>query len=313
MSSDTNALSRGDLSAPTGPAVPSAREIESMGVIGLDIGKSGRVTVMNQIGAALGIPAGGWHGQAKLYDGGDIRLRWLLARFANGRQAKLIASNVGRAGRYVHVNLMLAVVCAAREFDRSLTATGTVMINTYHEGGLDFLDQQKARLGLPRKVTGTWAPASPLRNIESGHMVYPERIPAHDQLLAYAAQIAASFAQNFEHNLRQEFGEQAAAALATASRPALLVWQAYAFLAPGGSPYDAKKELRGQLGQHFGHRSALGYYAQKANDEEREPSLDEILTDHSLDHLEWLHSAKTRAAEALFVERLLKRVRDVIR
>jgi hypothetical protein len=187
------------------------------------------------------------------------------------------------------------------------------MINTYHAGGLDFLEQQKARLGLPRRVIGTWAPAVPLRNIESGNMVYPERIPAHDQLLAYAAQIAASFTQNFGHNLRQEFREQAATALAGASRPALLVWQAYAFLAPGGSPYDAKKGLQGQLGQHFGHRSALGFYAQKANEEEQAPSLDQILTDHSLDHLEWFRSAKTRAAETLFIERLLKRGRDVIR
>jgi hypothetical protein len=52
-------------------------------------------------------------GQAKLFDGDDIRLRGLLARFANERQAKLIASNVDRAGRYVHVNLMLAVECGA--------------------------------------------------------------------------------------------------------------------------------------------------------------------------------------------------------
>jgi hypothetical protein len=90
------------------------------------------------------------------------------------------------------------------------------------------------------------------------------------------------------------------------------VWQAYAFLAPGGSPYDPKKTLRDQLGQHFGHGTALGYYAHKAEEEKRPPGLDDILSDHSLDHLEWLHSAKPRAAETLFLERLLKRARQLL-
>lgn len=86
----------------------------------------------------------------------------------------------------------------------------------------------------------------------------------------------------------------------------------YAFLAPGGARYDPKRPLRDQLGQHFGHRSALGYYAHMAQREDRLPSLDDILTDRSLTHLEWFHSAKTRAAETLFLERLLKRARELL-
>ena len=44
----------------------------------------------------------------------------------------------------------------------------------------------------------------------------------------------------------------------------------------------------------------------------RNASLDDILTDKGLDHLEWIHSAETRAAEALFIERLLKRARELL-
>jgi hypothetical protein len=307
-------FSPGDASAPTGRAVPTPREVEAIGVIGLDIGKSGRATLMNQIGAALGIPPGGWHRQARLFDGDDVRLRWLLASLANQHQARLIANNLARAGRYVHVNLMLTMVSAAREFDRSLTAQGTELVETYHCGGLDFLWDNKQRLGLPLSVTNAWKPVPAFTNLETNHLVHPARIPAYDQLMAYGAQIASSFSYSLQRSLRRELGDQATPVLAAASRLAVVVWQAYAFLAPGGNPYDAKKPLRDQLGQHFGHGSALGYYVHKAKEKEekRTPSLDDILTDHSLDHLEWLQSAKTRAAETFFLEQLLKRARELL-
>jgi hypothetical protein len=298
-------------SAPSGPPVLSANEVQAMGVLGLDVGRAGRVALMDQIGATLAIPHGGWHGQARLFDGPDLRVRWLLGRLANPRQAKLVAANLARAGRYVHVNLMLATVSAARESDRSLTATGADMVETFNQGGLDYLWKQKNELGLPRTVTQTWQKGLIGVSPESHHTVYPAKIPAHDQLLAYAAQMAASFRLNFEANVRKELGDEAQSALASASRTALLVWQAYAFLAPGGGPYDPKKALREQLGMSFGHRSALSLYAQIARQQNRKPTLDDIVTDRTLlVHLEWCHSAKTRAAEALFMERLLKRVRE---
>jgi hypothetical protein len=143
--------------------------------------------------------------------------------------------------------------------------------------------------------------------VGTANPVHPARIPAYDQLVAYGAQIASSFSHSFQVNLRREFGNQANSAMASSSRLALLVRQAYAFLAPGGNPDDSKKQLRSQIGQHFGHASALGYYAHNAREAKRTPSLDDILTDHSLDSLEWLHSAKTRAAEALFLEKVWRR------
>jgi hypothetical protein len=310
MTSDLNFL--GDASAPTGPAVPSAKEIQAMGVIGLDLGRSGRVSLMNQIGAFLHMPSGGWHGQAKLFKGNDIRLADLLQAMTREHTAKLMASNLQRAARFVQVNLMLAMVSAQREGHRSLTATGSTMINTYREGGLDFLEKLKSQLGLPHAVTATWKAAPAFVNIETNNTVYPELIPARDQMLAYSAVVAASFNHNFKASLRAEFGDQAAAASSAASRAAIIVWQAYSFLSPGGRPYDPKKALRDQLSQHFGHRSALGLLAHKARENHRRLSLDDILTDTSLNGLEWLRSAKTRAAETLFCECLLRRARQLM-
>ncbi|MFL5305284.1 MAG: hypothetical protein ACJ8F1_08725, partial [Polyangia bacterium] len=60
------------------------------------------------------------------------------------------------------------------------------------------------------------------------------------------------------------------------------------------------------------HRSALGYYAYRARQDGRRPSLNDILSDRALDGLEWIHSAKTRAAETLFLERLLKKARELL-
>jgi hypothetical protein len=311
MTSDPITFSPPDASAPTGPAIPTAREIEAMGVIGLDLETSARATLMNQIGGFLGMPPGGWHGQAKLFESGDIRLKALLGRLADEKQAKLVGDNLSRAGPYVHVNMMLALVSAAREFDRSLTATGTAPVETWHSGGLDFLWENRKRLGLPNSVLKTWRPVPEFPSPETGKPVHPAKIPAHDQLMAYAAQISSSFNHSFQHNLRRDFGEKADAALGSASRPALIVWQAYAFLAPGGR-FDPKKKLRDQLGRSFGSGAALGYYAHKAKDEKRKPRLDDILTDHGLERLEWFHSAKTRAAETLFLELLLKRARQLL-
>jgi len=312
MRPDITDYSSGDTAAPAGGFAPTARELQAMGVIGLDMGRADRAILMNRIGAILGVPAGGWHGQAKLFEDGDIRLRWLLRRFAVARQAAPIAGNVARAARYVHVDLALALVSAAREYDQSLNATGAAAIDTYDQGGLDFLERQKAELGLSRSVLRNWQPAPPRINDETHNRVYPEFIPAHDQLLAYAAQLAASFSRNFQRSLRAEFGERADEAIEAASRGSLLVWRAYTFLAPGGNAYDPGKPLTAQLGQHFGHRTALQYFVHVAGRAGRDATLDDILTDRGLDHLEWIHSAKTRAAEALFVERLLKRARELL-
>jgi hypothetical protein len=313
MAMEPLTFSADDVSAPTGPLAPTAKEVQAIGAIGLDLAKRGRETLMNQIGLILGIPRGGWHGQAKLFERGDVRLVGYLHIMANEHQAKLIADNLDRAGHYTHANVMMALVIAAREHHSALTARGTHPIDSYSEGGLDFLGVQRDHLGLPHSLIKNWIPMRPRLNPETMRNVIPAWIPARDQMIAYAAQEAASFRTNFKHSLKAEFGDDAELALARASRGAMLVWQAYAFLSPGGRPYDPTKKLREQLGQGFGHRSALSFYAHRSRQESRKPNLDDILSDKTLlVHLAWFQSAKTRAAETLFLERLLKRARQLL-
>ena len=302
----------GDTSAPRGAACPTARELQAMGLLAQELGRSDRVVLMNQIGRFLGVPPGGWHRQARLFRGDDLRVGDLLAEMARPRPAQLIAANLKQASRYVQTNLMLAMVTGQREASGSLTATGTRPVDTYHEGGLDHLGLLRHHLGLPRAVTGNWAPQPAFKNPETDTTVTPASIPARDQMIAYAAVLSASFSHNFKRSLNVEFGAHAQRALSTASRGALITWQAYTFLAPGGKPYRADEPLRVQLGKPFGHRSALGFFAHRARVDNRAPTLDDILSDHSLDQLEWIHSAKTRAAETVFLECLLKRVREIL-
>ena len=87
---------------------------------------------------------------------------------------------------------------------------------------------------------------------------------------------------------------------------------AFAFLAPGGTPFNGEKPLSSQQGQHFGSRSALGYIAYRARLAGIDPELDQIVKDQAINHTEWVQSAKTRAAETIFVEALLKRARGLL-
>ena len=284
-----------------------------MGVLGLDLRRNGRVALMNQIANVLQIPAGGWrHGQSKLFEGPDVRLVALLQTLAKESKARVIGGNLERAGKFTHVNIMLALVSAAREHHSALTATGAGLINSYDEGGLDFLWDEKEKLGLPHSVTKTWKRVEPFRNEETNNFVHPALIPARDQVMVYAAQLGSSFQLNFKRNVASELGAQADLALARASRIGLLVWQAYAFLAPGGGKFDPTKKLSAQLGQQFGTRTALGYVAQIAQDSKVQPDLNLIYSDAALNHSEWVRSSKTRAAETLFLERLLKQAREVL-
>jgi hypothetical protein len=73
------------------------------------------------------------------------------------------------------------------------------------------------------------------------------------------------------------------------------VWQAYAFVAPGGNPFDPKKG-DSQQGQRFGVRSALGYLLHKAAREKRPVDLNEILADPELHKTAYVRQAKIRAA-----------------
>ena len=167
-------FSTGDATAPPGSDVPSAKELFAMGVLGLDLRRDGRVVLMNQIADVLQIPSGGWrHGQSKLFEGPDVRLVALLQTLAKESKARVIGGNLERAAKFTHVNIMLALVSAAREHHSALTATGGGLINSFEEGGLDFLWDEKEKLGLPHSVTKTWKRVEPFRNDETNNFVHP--------------------------------------------------------------------------------------------------------------------------------------------
>lgn len=67
-------------SAPPGPPVPTAKDIQAMGAVGLDLSRAGWVAPMGYSGTVLPIPQGNWHAQARLLDGPDLRLRSPLGR-----------------------------------------------------------------------------------------------------------------------------------------------------------------------------------------------------------------------------------------
>jgi hypothetical protein len=91
------------------------------------------------------------------------------------------------------------------------------------------------------------------------------------------------------------------------------VWEAYAFLAPGGSDYRPGDSVAAQSGQHFGCKTALQFLAHRAG---RAPgdraNLNEILWLSDLNHVEYVRSAKIRVAEVLFLERMLTVTRELL-
>jgi hypothetical protein len=185
-------------------------------------------------------------------------------------------------------------------------------VETWHQGGLDYLGANLQNLGLPRSIVERWKATSPVFSHETQKFTAPAVIPARDQLLAYAAQTRASWDRNFRLSLAHVAGPKASPMLGVATRPAVLVWKALSFLAPGGEPYDDKKTIAAQSGKKFGHRTALEYLSEKAARRDSGPlRLDEITTDNERSHVECVRSARIRAAETIYLERLLTVVREI--
>ena len=246
--------------------------------------------------------------RASLFENGDVRVVWLLRRLSRPATATRTAANLRRAARFVGADIMLTLVTAARENASAVADISMRPIDTFSDGGLDFLGRQMNSLGLPESVTSQWRPLPDRWNRETRHFVTPALIPARDQLLAYAAQMNASYTNTFSRLLATVDALATDSALVRASRIARLVWKAYSFLAPGGETFDPSKSLGKQLGQGFGCRTCLTYLARP----DRVLDLDEILSRPEIDRSAWVQSAKTRVAEALFLERALQTTRELM-
>jgi hypothetical protein len=73
-------LNFGSDSAPPGLRVPTATEVQAMGAGGHDLRRAGRVALVDHIGTVLAIPRSGCDGQARLFEGPELRLRWPLGQ-----------------------------------------------------------------------------------------------------------------------------------------------------------------------------------------------------------------------------------------
>jgi hypothetical protein len=298
-----------DAPANSTNTVPTAQTLRAAAARAVLDPRSHRIELMNQIGAALGIPPGGWsHGISRLLDQGEVRVYWLLRVLAGKRASENAVKNLQRAQQFVNAETMLTLITASREHSPSVTDTSDNSIDTYGQGGLDYLGAEMHTLGLPRSITSQWEARLRSLNLESNAMIRPATIPAKDQVLAYAAQLNASFDQRFKSYLRDCIGTASNEAIERTPRAALLAWKSYAFLAPGGEVYNVKKPLSSQMGQRFGIRTCLQFI--KSVDE-RMP-LELLITDSRFNHSEWIRIAKVRTAEALFLERILSTTRALL-
>lgn len=292
--------------SPFSGRAPTGNELNATASMGASLGVAGRVALMNAVGELLGIPAGGWaRGLSRLIVNGDVRVTGMLRRMLSLAYCAKVSLNLTRARQYTETETMLALATAARESDSSIGASGSRMVDSFREGGLDYFWKEKEKLGLPRAVTSKWEKVPEFVNPESGSVVSPAMIPAGDQVLAYAAQVSASFMRNFSPAVKKVFGLDPAG-LSSIKRSALMVWKEYAFLAPGGRTYDPKKTVAAQSGQPFGCITALEFLKHQASDAVASPfrQLEQVCEFPELNNVEWIRIAKARTAEALFLERL---------
>ena len=235
----------------------------------------------------------------------------MLRRLAHANLAKAVSQNLDRVTRFVSADVMLTLVVAARENANSIGAVSMQRIDTWHEGGLDFLYKEKDKLGLPASITNTWQKVTPFVSQETHRMVYTAEIPARDQVIAYAAQLNASMHNTF--NRHRQWAKGKYIVPASGSRVAMLFWKAYAFLAPGGPAFDEKKSFDSQLGQKFGCFTAITYLSiTPPPPAQRGINLfDRAFADTQLNKSEWVRIAKALVAETLSLERLLNTTREL--
>lgn len=297
---------------PFGGATPSPSQLKAMASMAAAWRSDGRRMVMNEIGEVLGIPHGGWaHGLSRLFFANDIRLVGLLRRFLNDRFCSLAAQNLSYARRWVDTDIMLALGTAARESWKAVAASGSGSVDTFYEGGLDFLWKNKEKLGLPKAITDRWKPIDEFVSPETGRVVHPAEIPETDQLLGYAAQINSSYQRNFAESVRK-FVSPDTSVLGEVRRAALIVWKALAFLGPSGRDYDASKTVAAQSGHGIGQATVVQFLAHRRKGRPAPEILEGIISEKELNQVEKVRIAKARTAEALFLERLWITSNDLI-
>lgn len=253
-------------------------------------------------GARLGVPPrGGFSGRFSYEQSGRPRLSWAMSRLRTEGAERAFESNLDAAARVFPDRALLAAV-TLRERPSAWTARGTEGVHSYSEGGLDHLGSDLARLQgiVPRSTLARWTDLGPGVGVEpngSRHPIHAARIPARDQLTAYAATLRLREA-TFESHVREVFGARADALLASMSTDARRAWVQATFGRPGKTAYDAE----------FGRMNPPSAYAallRIASEAERRgaaPRLDDIFTDPLLARHASFQRARTTALEARVIE-----------
>ncbi|HXU01688.1 MAG TPA: RHS repeat-associated core domain-containing protein, partial [Polyangia bacterium] len=290
----------------------SAAELKAVSAEARKLGTEGLQARAEEMRKRVGLsPRGARTKAAKYYDkGGQLRLTYTLTSIGNYSAGA--GKNLARIGSLLpDANQSLALITTAREHGvDSVSGRGTASVETYGEGGLDYLMENKRRLGLPESVTKNWEPGLRLRNPESKlkkpRRVNPAFIPGEDQLLGYAAQTRLSF-KDFESFVRETLGnKEGNEALAGLNEEAKLTWEAYAFLRPYGEELDLKKKKT----QAFGVRTAFELLVAEAKKEGRAVNLNEVLTNVDIAGDPVVRKSKARAAETLIFNTILDTVRQ---
>ncbi len=274
---------------------------------------SERVEYMKVIAMRFGIPEGGFKskkgGGGKLYqkkgvkliDIGKHTLFSLINQLSKEKNSRIVAKKLTQIENIFsdqnQSQLFLALVTSWREGTSQVTSEKSELKHTYYDdAGLDFLWEIRTKLELPSFITSVWEERESFINPETNKRVFPGAIPARDFVLAYAATNRYKF-KIFERHVRKIVGETTGNdALDNLSLDARITWMAFAFLRPGGKKFgDAK-------GQSFGAKALVGYLLNKATTEGRAIDLNEILTDQFLHKFGAIRNAKSRAAEAAFLE-----------
>lgn len=282
----------------------SAVRIQAAAQAGRDLGREGRLALMRAIGARFGVPPEGFPtGQSRIYVDEDIRFEQTLRVLSRAQGSNAASANLKRTAQLVDTDIFLVLTTTAREC-RGLTARDSRKVDSYREGGLDYLEDVKNHLGLPKSIVGQWDPIREYESFETHHFVHPSRIPMRDQILGYAAVTRFNF-KKFQAHAKKETGEvEGQALLDSLSKEAKAVWQAYAFVAHGGTPFDPK--VGAHHGQKFGVISAFGYLRHLAFAAGVPFDMNAILTTPALHHTDYVKISKARAMEAAFFEQLLK-------
>jgi hypothetical protein len=294
----------------------SAVRIREAARAGVEMGAEKRIALMQEIGARFGVPPEGFTtGLSRIYEYRDIpekghiprirdiRFEQWLRRLSQAQPSRAAAANLKRTREVIDgIDIFLVLATTARE-SQGLTARDSQMVDTFDAGGMDFLDDIKNHLGLPKSIVEHWAPGTSGISAETHHEVHPSRIPMRDQILGYAA-VTRLYFKNFEAHVRREIGEaQAQTLLDSLSKDATRVWQAYSFVAHGGAPFDPK--VGPHHGQGFGVIPAFGYLRHLASQAGMPFDMNAILTTPSLHHTDYVKVAKARAMEATLFEELL--------